>query len=187
MTASIEQRKAFIPKFNEKLPITRDADDRPMSGTAVLVFQGIGLRSGTNSDTGEQFENYTLFFACLGDNGRFKNIPVRASEKVLNIAASVMEFEVPKTEKSHELIGVPGLEGFAGTAEIDWDGLKELIYPLRGLTYTGIMTREINTKNGRGYYSLDIASLKPVVVNGKTHQMQRPETTRPEMNDFNLD
>ncbi len=186
-TTIVGNREAFIPKFDPSKPIQFDENQRPTAGTAALVFQGLALRGGTNGDTGEKFENWSLIFACLSSTGRFKNIPVRANQNTLKISADKLAFTVPYIKKIHPLSAVPGLKNFADTTDTDWDELLEIIYPIRGLTYTGEMKLEVNPRNSKTFYSLDLSSLVPVLVGGKIHQMQRPESTQPEETDFDIE
>lgn len=180
-----ELRRTFTPKFDAKLPIERDGD-REISGTAALVFQGFAVRNLINGETGESVSRKALVFACLGSDGRFRNIPVIVNENLLTQAFKKLGLEVPVIEKANALATIPGMEGFAGTFDIDVDKLYDVVYSTRGKLFTGQMRRE-KSKRGVYYFSLNIESLTPVLVKGEHKALQKPDQTKPESTDFDWD
>lgn len=180
-----ELRRTFTPKFDIKLPIERDGE-REISGTAALIFQGFAIRNLVNGDTGESVSRKALVFACLGSDGKFKNIPIIVNENLLTQSFKKMGFEVPIIEKANALAAIPGMEGFAGTYDIDVDKLYDVVYSTRGKLFTGRMFRE-QSRRGIYYFTLDVESLAPVVVNGEHKALQKPDQTKPESTDFDWD
>lgn len=180
-----ELRRSFVPKFDAKLPIERDGD-REISGTAALIFQGFAIRNLVNGETGESVSRKALVFACLGSDGKFKNIPIIVNENLLTQAFNKLGLEIPKIEKANALAAIPGMEGFGGTYDIDVDKLYDVVYSTRGKLFTGRMLRE-QSRRGVYYFTLDIESLAPVVVNGEHKALQKPDQTKPESTDFDWD
>lgn len=180
-----EIRRSFAPKFDAKQPIERDGD-RIVGGTAALIFQGFAVRSIVNGDAGESISRKALVFACLGGDGKFKNIPIIVNENLLTLAFNKMGLEVPVIEKANPLAAIPGMEGFEGTYDIDTDKLYDVVYPTRGKLFTGRMN-QAQSKRGVYYFALNLESLSPVVVNGEHKALQKPDQTKPESTDFDWD
>jgi hypothetical protein len=180
-----EIRRSFVPKFDAKQPIERDGD-RIIGGLAALIFQGFGIRNLVNGETGESISRKALVFACLGSDGKFKNIPIIVNENLLTLAFNKMGLEVPTIEKANPLTAIPGMEGFEGTYDIDVDKLYDVVYPVRGKLFTGRMN-QAQSKRGVYYFALNLESLSPVVVNGEHKALQKPDQTKPESTDFDWD
>ena len=180
-----EIRRSFLPKFDAKQPIERDGD-RIIGGVAALIFQGFAIRNLVNGETGESISRKALVFACLGSDGKFKNIPIIVNENLLTLAFKKMGLELPTIEKVNPLAAIPGMEGFEGTYDIDVDKLYDVVYPVRGKLFTGRMN-QAQSKRGVYYFALNLESLSPVVVNGEHKAIQKPDQTKPESTDFDWD
>ena len=189
-----QDRRSFVPKFDAKHPIETDNEGRQLSGTSALILQGFTKKgipnTKTDKNTGEVVTTTilrtALVFACLGCDGRFKNIPILTKDKILEIAFTKMGLKLPTIGTSNPLSDIPGLEGFSGTYDIDWAKIYEIIFPMRGKTFTGVMTQK-QKKSGIYIFELNVATLKPVMVGGEQHALQKPEDTNPEIKDFDWD
>lgn len=180
-----EIRRSFIPKFDAKQPIERDGD-RFVGGVAALIFQGFAKRNIVNSNTGESVTLEALIYACLGSDGKFKNIPTIVNENLLTLGFNRMGLEVPTIKKTNPLAAIPGMEGFEGLYDIDKDKLYDVVYPMRGKLFTGHMSQK-QSKRGVYYFALDLESLAPVMVGEEHKALQKPDQTKPESTDFDWD
>lgn len=180
-----EIRRSFIPKFDAKQPISRDGD-RIIAGVAALIFQGFAIRNLVNGETGESISRKALVFACLGSDGKFKNIPILVNENLLTLAFNKMSLNVPTIEKANPLAAIPGMEGFEGTYDLDVDKLYDTVYPMRGKLFTGHMSQK-QSKRGVYYFTLDLESLAAVMVGEEHKALQKPDQTKPESTDFDWD
>ncbi|MBW4597549.1 MAG: hypothetical protein KME46_32790 [Brasilonema angustatum HA4187-MV1] len=180
-----EFRRKYVPAFDTKKPVERE-EDRIVAGTAALIIQGFAVRNIVNGDTGESVSRKSLVLACLGSDGKFKNIPIILNENLLTLAFKKLNLELPIIKKANPFSDIPGMEGFAETYDIDVDKLYDVIYPVRGKLYTGYMKQQ-KSKRGVYYFALDLETLTPVMVNGVHKAVQKPEETKPEVTDFDWD
>ena len=180
-----EIRRKYQPQFNTKKPIERDVD-RIVGGEAAAAFQGLTKRSIVNKETGESVSKEAFVFACLGSDGKFKNIPSIVNESVLALGFKKMNLELPIIKKANPFADIPGMEGFDGTFDIDREKLYDVVYPVRGKLFTVQMNQK-QGKSGIYYFAIDLETLTPVIV-GKEHKaLQQPEQTKPESTDFDWD
>ncbi|MEL6166087.1 MAG: hypothetical protein AAFR37_20870, partial [Cyanobacteria bacterium J06628_3] len=100
----------FVPAFNEATEIVRN-NGLPVKGTAVLVFQGLTMRTVTVFETGEIVNFPVMVFACMSDQGNFRNIPTSVNRKTLELLFNAFGLKLPIIKSDN------GLAKFAKTAK----------------------------------------------------------------------
>jgi len=173
----------FIPAFNEGKEIIRD-NGLPVKGTAVLVFQGLTMRNVTVFETGEIINFPVMVFACLSDQGSFRNIPTSVNRKTLELLFDAFGLELPIVKSDNALAKLAktakSLKAFSTKTKLDTTKALEMVEPLRGLAYTGVMERKIG-KTGKPYFSLDVVTLDTVNDDKNNHvRLQAVDQTTPD-------
>ncbi|MEO0687778.1 MAG: hypothetical protein AAFY76_22675 [Cyanobacteria bacterium J06649_11] len=179
----------FIPAFNEGKEIIRD-NGLPVKGTAVLVFQGLTMRTVTVYETGEIISFPVMVFSCLSDQGNFRNIPTSVNRKTLELLFNAFGLELPIFKSDNALAKLAktakSLKAFSTKTKLDTVKALEMVEPLRGLAYTGVMERKIG-KTGKPYFSLDVVTLDTVNDDKKNHVRLQPiEQTDPNAVELDL-
>jgi len=179
----------FIPAFNEGKEIIRD-NGLPVKGTAVLVFQGLTMRTVTVYETGEIISFPVMVFSCLSDQGNFRNIPTSVNRKTLELLFNAFCLELPIFKSDNALAKLAktakSLKAFSTKTKLDTVKALEMVEPLRGLAYTGVMERKIG-KTGKPYFSLDVVTLDTVNDDKKNHVRLQPiEQTDPNAVELDL-
>lgn len=179
----------FIPAFNEGKEIIRD-NGLPVKGTAVLVFQGLTMRNVIVSDTGEIINFPVMVFSCLSDQGTFKNIPTSVNRKTLELLFNAFGLELPIVKSENSLAKLAktakSLKAFSTKTKLDTTKALEMVEPLRGLAYTGVMERKIG-KTGKPYFSLDVVTVDAVNDDKNNHvRLQPVEETNPDAVELDL-
>lgn len=179
----------FIPAFNESKEIIRD-NGLPVKGTAVLVFQGLTMRTVTVFETGEIISFPTMVFSCLSDQGNFRNIPTSVNRKTLELLFNAFGLELPIVKSDNALAKLAktatSLKAFSTKTKLDTTKALEMVEPLRGLAYTGVMERKIG-KTGKPYFSLDVVTVDAVNDDKKNHvRLQSVEETNPDAVELDL-
>lgn len=179
----------FIPAFNESKEIITE-NGLPVKGTSVLVFQGLTMRNVTVYETGEIITFPVMVFACLSDQGSFRNIPTSVNRKTLELLFNAFGLELPivKTENALAKLAktAKSLKAFSTKTKLDTVKALKMVEPLRGLAYTGVMERKIG-KTGKPYFSLDVVTVESV-NDDKNEQvrLQTIEETNPDAVELDL-
>ena len=184
-----QAKGGFIPAFDESKEIVRD-NNLAVKGTAVLVFQGLTMKNLTVYETGEIVTFPVMVFSCLSDQGIFRNIPTPVNRKTLELLFNVFGMELPIIESKSPLANLAksakSLKAYATKKTLDTTKAIEMIEPLRGLAYTGVMERKISKYN-KPYFSLDVLTLKTVNDNkGNQVRIQSAEQTTPDAIELDL-
>ena len=186
-----QAKGGFLPQFDGSKEIVSD-NGLPVKGTAILVFQGLTMRTVTTSNvdndglaTPVEVSFPVAVFGCLSDQGTFRNIPSAVNRKTLELLFTTLGLELPLIESASPLAAIAkkakSLKAYATKKTLDLAKTEELLEPLRGLTYTGVMERKLNQRTGRPYFMLHIASLSPVADDkNKQIRLQKPEETTPD-------
>jgi hypothetical protein len=178
----------FIPAFNDSKELVLD-NGLPIKGTAVLVFQGLTMRNVTVYETGEMVNFPVMVFACLSDQGNFRNIPTSVNRKTLELLFKAFGLELPLIKSDNALAKLAktasALKAFSTKTKLDTAKALTMVEPLRGLAYTGVMER-LTGKTGKPYFSLDVVTLEAILDNKKEQvRLQPAEETTP--NEVELD
>lgn len=179
----------FIPAFNDSKEIIKD-NGLAVKGTAVLVFQGLTMRSVTMFETGEIISFPVMVFACLSDQGTFRNIPTSVNRKTLELLFNAFGLELPIIKSDNALAKVAksatALKAYSTKTKLDTAKALEMVEPLRGLAYTGLMERKIG-KSGKPYFSLDVVTVNTVSDDKNNHvRLQPVEETDPNAVELDL-
>ena len=179
----------FVPAFDESQEIIKD-NNLAVKGVAVLVFQGLTMRNVTVYETGEIVTFPVMVFACLSDQGAFRNIPTAVNRKTFELLFNVFGMELPIIESNSPLANLAksakSLKAYTTKKTLDTAKALEMIEPLRGLAYTGVMERKIS-KYKKPYFSLDVVTLKTVSDNKGNHvRIQSAEQTTPDAIELDL-
>jgi hypothetical protein len=178
----------FVPAFDDSKELIQD-NGLPVKGTAVLVFQGLTMRTVTVFETGEIVTFPVMVFGCLSDQGNFRNIPTSVNRKTLELLFNAFGLKLPIEKEDNVLAklakNAKALTTFSKKTKLDTTKALEMVEPLRGLAYTGVMERKLG-KTGKPYFALDVVTLNPVVDNkNKEVRLQKAEETTP--NEVELD
>lgn len=179
----------FIPAFNEGKEIIKE-NGLPVKGTAVLVFQGLTMRNVTVYETGEIINFPVMVFSCLSDQGNFRNIPTSVNRKTLELLFNSFGLELPIVKSENSLAKLAqtakSLKAFSTKTKLDTTKALEMVEPLRGLAYTGVMERKIG-KTGKPYFSLDVVTVDSVNDDKNNHVRLQPiEETNPDAVELDL-
>ena len=154
----------FIPAFDDSKEHIQE-NGLPIKGTAILVFQGLTMRTVTVYETGEIISFPTMVFACLSDQGNFRNIPTSVNRKTLELLFNAFGLELPIIKSENALAklskSVKALKAYSTKTKLDTEKALEMVEPLRGLAYTGVMERKVG-KSGKPYFSLDVVTVDAV-------------------------
>ena len=178
----------FVPAFDDSKELIQD-NGLPVKGTAVLVFQGLTMRNVAVYETGEMVNFPVMVFACLSDQGNFRNIPTSVNRKTLELLFKAFGLELPIIKSDNALAKlantVKALKAFSKQTKLDIAKALTLVEPLRGLAYTGVMERKTG-KTGKPYFALEVVSLEAVLNNENQQvRLQSAEETTP--NEVELD
>lgn len=173
----------FVPAFNDSKELVKD-NGLPVKGTVVLVFQGLTMRTVTVFETGEIVNFPVMVFACLSDQGTFKNIPTSVNRKTLELLFNAFGMELPIIKSDNALARLAktakSLEAFSTKTKLDTEKALMMVEPLRGLAYTGVMERKTG-KTGKPYFSLDVVTLETVKDNKNEQvRLQATDQTTPD-------
>lgn len=173
----------FIPAFNKGKELITD-NGLPIKGTAVLVFQGLTMRTVTVWETGEVVNFPVMVFACLSDQGTFRNIPTSVNRKTLELLFNAFGLELPIIKSENALAklakSAKALKAYSTKTKLDTTKALEMVKPLRGLAYTGVMERK-TSKVGKPYFALDVTSIESVIDDSKNHvRLQTVDQTTPD-------
>lgn len=175
----------FIPAFDDSKELIKD-NGLPVKGIAVLVFQGLTMRTVTVYETGEIINFPVMVFACLSDQGNFRNIPTSVNRKTLELLFNAFGLELPIVKEDNVLAKLAktakSLKAYSVKTKLNTEKALEMVEPLRGLAYTGVMERKTG-KTGKPYFSLDVVTLKTVTDNKSEQVRLQPanETTPDEV------
>ncbi|MEM6399133.1 MAG: hypothetical protein AAF757_02715 [Cyanobacteria bacterium P01_D01_bin.116] len=154
----------FVPQFDDSKELIQE-NGLPIKGTAILVFQGLTMRTVTVYETGEIISFPTMVFACLSDQGNFRNIPTSVNRKTLELLFNAFGLELPIIKSENALAklskSVKALKAYSTKTKLDTEKALEMVEPLRGLAYTGVMERKVG-KSGKPYFSLDVVTVDAV-------------------------
>ncbi|MEM7580530.1 MAG: hypothetical protein AAF316_11930 [Cyanobacteria bacterium P01_A01_bin.80] len=154
----------FVPQFDDSKELIQE-NGLPIKGTAILVFQGLTMRTVTVYETGEIISFPTMVFACLSDQGNFRNIPTSVNRKTLELLFNAFGLELPIIKSENALAklskSVKALKAYSTKTKLDTEKALEMVEPLRGLAYTGVMERKVG-KSGKPYFSLDVVTVNAV-------------------------
>ncbi|MEO1431477.1 MAG: hypothetical protein AAFV71_20950 [Cyanobacteria bacterium J06633_8] len=173
----------FVPAFNEATEIVRN-NGLPVKGTAVLVFQGLTMRTVTVFETGEIVNFPVMVFACMSDQGNFRNIPTSVNRKTLELLFNAFGLKLPIIKSDNGLAKfaktAKSLKAFSTKTKLDTAKALEMVEPLRGLAYTGVMERK-TSKVGKPYFGLDVTSIESVIDDSNNHvRLQTVDQTTPD-------
>lgn len=179
----------FIPAFNDSKELIKD-NGLAVKGTAVLVFQGLTMRTVTVYETGEINSFPVMVFSCLSDQGNFRNIPTSVNRKTLELLFNAFDLELPIVKSDNVLAKLTktakSLKAFSTKTKLDTVKALEMVEPLRGLAYTGVMERKIG-KTGKPYFSLNVVTLGTVNDDKNNHvRLQAIEETDPNAVELDL-
>ena len=179
----------FIPAFDDSKEIVKDGGLN-VKGTAILVFQGLTMRTVTVRETGEIVNFPVMVFAALSDQGKFRNIPTGVNRKTLELLFNAFGLELPVIESESTLAKVAKkakkLKAYATKKTLDTDKALDMVESLRGLAFTGVMERKIGN-SGRPYFSLDVSTVCEVLDDTNTHlRLQSIEQTAPDAVELDL-
>ncbi|NJO62531.1 MAG: hypothetical protein HC836_31180 [Richelia sp. RM2_1_2] len=173
----------FVPAFNDSKELIKD-NGLAVKGTSVLVFQGLTMRTVTVYETGEIINFPVMVFACLSDQGNFRNIPTSVNRKTLELLFKAFGLELPIVKSDNVLAKLAktakALKAYSTKTTLDTEKALKLVEPLRGLAYTGVMERKTG-KTGKPYFSLEVTSLE--VINddkGEQLRLQPANETTPD-------
>ena len=92
----------FVPQFDDSKELIQE-NGLPIKGTAILVFQGLTMRTVTVYESGEIISFPTMVFACLSDQGNFRNIPTSVNRKTLELLFNAFGLELPIIKSENAL------------------------------------------------------------------------------------
>lgn len=179
----------FIPAFDDSKELIKE-NGLSVKGNAILVFQGLTMRTVTTYEDGEIVSFPVMVFACLSEQGTFKNIPTNVNRKTLELLFNAFELELPIIKEDNLLAKLAkkakSIKAFSTKTKLDKAKAIEMVEPLRGLAYTGVMERKVG-KSGKPYFSLDVVTLESVVNDeGKELRIQSIKDTDPNAVDLDL-
>ena len=179
----------FVPAFNADKDLTTE-NGLPVKGTAVLVFQGLTMRTVTVFETGEIVNFPVMVFACLSDQGTFKNIPTSVNRKTLELLFNAFGLELPIVKSDNALAklakSAKALKAYSTKTKLDTEKALAMVEPLRGLAYTGVMERKIG-KTGKPYFAVDVVTVEAVNDDQAKHvRLQTLEQTNPDAVELDL-
>ena len=148
------------------------------------------MRSVTMFETGEIISFPVMVFACLSDQGTFRNIPTSVNRKTLELLFNAFGLELPIIKSDNALAKVAksatALKAYSTKTKLDTAKALEMVEPLRGLAYTGLMERKIG-KSGKPYFSLDVVTVNTVSDDKNNHvRLQPVEETDPNAVELDL-
>ena len=173
----------FVPAFDDSKELIQDGG-LPVKGTAVLVFQGLTMRTVTVSETGEIIDFPVMVFACLSDQGTFRNIPTSVNRKTLELLFKAFGLELPIIKSDNALAklakSAKALKAYSTKTKLDTAKALEMVEPLHGLAYTGVMERKVGN-SGKPYFSLDVITVSAVADDKNNHvRLQPADQTTPD-------
>ena len=178
----------FIPAFDDSKELIKE-NGLTVKGNGILVFQGLTMRTVTVRETGEITTFPVMVFACLSEQGTFKNIPTNVNRKTLELLFNAFGLELPIVKENNGLAKLTkkakALKNFSTKIKLDTTKAIEMVEPLRGLAYTGVMERKIGN-SGKPYFSLDVVTLE-FVFDDENNQLRIQEIEDTDPNAVDLD
>jgi len=148
------------------------------------------MRTVTVYETGEIVNFPVMVFACLSDQGTFKNIPTSVNRKTLELLFNAFGLKLPIVKTDNALAklakGAKALKAYSTKTKLDTEKALKMIEPLRGLAYTGVMERRTG-KTGKPYFAVDVVTVEAVNDDQAKHvRLQTLEQTNPDAVELDL-